>query len=191
MNLIDLTITQLHEGFKKKQFTSMEVTRAYLEQIKKTDPQIGSYLAVTEELALSQAEAADKIMATEKDFPVLMGVPFSVKDAILVEGEKCTAGSKILENYLAPYDATVITKLRKQGAVILGKTNLDEFAMGASTENSAFKVTKNPHNLDRVAGGSSGGSAASVAAKEAVFSLGSDTGGVNQAASLFLWSGGT
>src|SRR3989442_441233 len=120
-DLINLTIVQLHEGFKKKLFTSTEVTRAYLEQIKKTDPEIGPYLAVTEELALEQAERADKIMQTEKDFPVLCGVPCSIKDAILVEGEKSTAGSKILENYIAPYDATVITKLKKQGAVILGK----------------------------------------------------------------------
>ncbi len=177
MSLIDLTITELHEGFKKKQFTSTEVTKAYLEHIKAIDPKIGAYLLVTEELALGQAEAADKIIATQENFPMLMGVPCSIKDAILVEGQKATSASKILENYFAPYDATVITKLKKQGAVILGKTNLDEFAMGASTENSAYKVSKNPHDLTRVAGGSSGGSAASVSAKSAVFSLGSDTGG--------------
>lgn len=177
MNLIDLTITQLHEGFKKKQFTSSEITRAYLAQIKKTDKKIGAYLSVTEKLALEQAEKADNIISSGKDFPMLYGVPFSVKDAILVEGERATAGSKILENYVAPYDATVITKLKAQGAVILGKTNLDEFAMGVSTENSAYKVTKNPHDVTRVPGGSSGGSAASVAAQSAVYSLGSDTGG--------------
>lgn len=177
MNLIDLTIVQLHEGFKKKQFTSLEVTKAYLEQIKKTDGEIGAYLAVTQKLALEQAEAADKIIATQKEFPLLCGVPCAIKDNMLVEGQKATAGSKILENYVAPYDATVVGRLKKQGAVILGKVNLDEFAMGVSTENSAFRITKNPHDLTRVSGGSSGGSAAAVAAKQAVYSLGSDTGG--------------
>ncbi len=177
MELLDLTITQLHDGFKKKQFTSVEVTKAYLQQIKKTDGQIGAYLNVTEELALKQAQEADKMMATQKEFPMLCGIPFAVKDNMAVHGEITTAGSKILEHYRAAYDATVIKKLRAQGAVILGKANLDEFAMGVSTENSAYKVTKNPHDLERVAGGSSGGSAAAVAAKEAVYSLGSDTGG--------------
>ncbi len=177
MDLLDLTIKELHDGFKKKQFTSVQVTKAYLEQIKKTDGKIGAYLAITEKLALEQAEAADKIISSGKDFSLLCGVPCSIKDAILVEGEKATAGSKILENYVAPYDATVIVRLKKQGAVILGKNNLDEFAMGVSTENSAYKVTKNPHDLTRVAGGSSGGSAAAVAAKEAAYSIGSDTGG--------------
>ncbi len=177
MELLGLTIKELHEGFVKKQFTSVEVTKAYLEQIKKTDDTIGAYLSVTEELALKQAQAADKIMSENDDFSMLMGVPCAIKDSILVEGEKCTAASKILENYVAPYDATVIKKLKKEGAVIIGKVNTDEFTMGASTENSAFKVTKNPHDVSRVAGGSSGGSAASIAAKEAVYSLGSDTGG--------------
>ena len=177
MELTNLTITQLHQGFKDKKFTSVEVTKAYLEQIKKTDKSIGAYLAVTESLALKQAEAADKIITSGKHFSMLCGVPCAIKDAILVDGEIATAGSKILENYVAPYDATVIKKLKTQGAVILGKTNLDEFAMGASTENSAYQVTKNPHDTTRVAGGSSGGSAAAVAAKEAVYSLGSDTGG--------------
>ena len=177
MDLLNLTITQLHNGFIKKQFTSVEVTKAYLAQIKKIDKEIGAYLSVTEELALEQAEKADRIISAGKDFPLLCGVPCAIKDAILVEGQKATAGSKILENYVAPYDATVITKLKAEGAVILGKTNLDEFAMGASTENSAFKVTKNPYDITRVAGGSSGGSAAAVAAQEAAYSLGSDTGG--------------
>ncbi len=177
IDLTTLTIAQLHEGFKKKQFSSTEVTRAYLDNIEKTDKGIGAYLAVDSEGAMEQAEAADKIILTEKEFPMLMGVPCSIKDAILVKGQQATAGSKILENYVAPYDATVIARLKKQGAVILGKTNLDEFAMGASNENSAYKVVRNPHDVTRVPGGSSGGSAASVAAREAAFSLGSDTGG--------------
>lgn len=177
MNLLELTIKDIHLGLKKKDFSSTEITKAYLSEIKKNDKKIGAYLNITEELALSQAEQADKIISSGKDFEILTGVPCSIKDAILVEGEKCTAGSKILENYVASYDATVIKKLKENGAVILGKTNLDEFAMGVSTENSAFKITKNPNDLTRVAGGSSGGSAASVAAKEACYSLGSDTGG--------------
>lgn len=177
MELTKLTITQTHEGLKKKQFSSKELTQAYLDQIKKVDGKIGAYLSVTENLAIQQAEHADKKISAGEDISVLCGVPCAIKDAILVEGEKCTAASKILENYIAPYDATVIDRLKKQGSVILGKTNLDEFAMGASTENSAYKVTKNPHDVTRVAGGSSGGSAASVAANEACYSLGSDTGG--------------
>src|SRR3989344_498567 len=127
MDLTNLTITQLHQGFKDKKFTSVEVTKAYLENIKKTDDTIGAYLSVTETLALEQAEKADKIISSGEDFGLLCGVPCSIKDAILVEGERATAGSKILENYVAPYDATVIKKLREQGAVILGKTNMDSF----------------------------------------------------------------
>lgn len=177
MELTDLTITQAHEGLKNKEFSSRELTQAYLEQIKKTDGKIGAYLSITKDLAIKQAEDADKKISNGGDFSLLCGVPCSIKDAILVKGEIVTAGSKILENYKAPYDATVIKKLKEQGSVILGKTNLDEFAMGSSTENSAFKITKNPNDLTRVSGGSSGGSAASVAAKQACYSLGSDTGG--------------
>lgn len=177
MSILDLTIRELHEGFKNKKFTSTEVTKAYLEHIKKNDEKIGAYLAVTEKLALEQAEQADKIISTQKDFPLLCGVPCSIKDNILVEGQQATAASGILVNYIAPYDAAVITRLKKEGAVILGKTNMDDTAMGISTETSAFKITRNPHDLERVPGGSSGGSTASIAAKEAVYSLGSDTGG--------------
>ncbi len=177
MELERVTIASIHHGLKKKEFSSTEITQAYLDQIKKTDAKIGAFLAVNEESAIDQAQAADKIIQTEKDFPVLMGVPASIKDAILVEGQPATSASKMLENYTAAYDATVIKKLKSQGAVVLGKVNLDEFAMGASTENSAFKITRNPHDLTRVAGGSSGGSAASVAASQAAYSLGSDTGG--------------
>ncbi len=174
MDLTELTIKQAHEGLKKGDFTSVDLTKAYLEKIKKSD--LNSFLSVTEELASEQADQADKKIATG-NFGMLTGIPCAIKDAIMVEGQKCTAASKILENYVAPYDATVIKKLREQGAVILGKTNLDEFAMGGSGENSAFGPTKNPKDKTRVAGGSSSGSAASVAANEACFSLGSDTGG--------------
>lgn len=175
--ILDLTIKEAHEGLKSKKFSSRELTLAYLKKIKENDGTIGAYLSITENLALSEAKKADEAISSGKDISLLTGIPCSIKDNILVEGELSTAASKILENYKAPYDATVIKNLKNLGAVILGKTNLDEFAMGSSTENSAFKTTKNPHDTKRVAGGSSGGSAASVAAKEALFSLGSDTGG--------------
>ena len=182
MDLTELTIKQAHEGLKNKKFTSVDLTKAYLEKIKKSD--LNAFLSVTEKLALAQAEEADKKISSE-DFGMLTGIPCAIKDAILVKGQKCTAGSKILENYIAPYDATVVKKLQEKGAVILGKTNTDEFTMGSSTENSAFGVTKNPHDQTRVSGGSSGGSAAAVAANLACYALGSDTGGsIRQPASL-------
>ncbi len=178
MDLTELTIKQAHEGLKKGDFTSVDLTKAYLEKIKNADKEINAFLSVDEDFAIHQAEEADKKIAQAKgDFGILMGIPCAIKDAIMVEGQKCTAASKILENYVAPYSATVVQKLWHQGSVILGKTNLDEFAMGGSGENSAFGATKNPHDKTRVAGGSSSGSAASVAANMACFSLGSDTGG--------------
>jgi aspartyl-tRNA(Asn)/glutamyl-tRNA(Gln) amidotransferase subunit A len=182
VDLTKLTIKQANEGLKKGEFTSVDLTKAFLDKIRKSD--INSFLSVTEDLAISQANEADKKIKTG-NFGLLCGIPCAIKDAILVEGEKCTAGSKILENYVAPYDATVIKKLKEQGVVILGKTNTDEFTMGSSTENSAFGVTKNPHDKSRVAGGSSGGSAAAVSADEACFALGTDTGGsIRQPASF-------
>ena len=175
--LTDLTIKEVHQGLIDKKFSALELTRAFLKKIKKLNPKIFAYLSVTTELAESQAKKTDRMIAKKKKISRLAGVPMAVKDNILVEGLKCTAGSKVLENYIAPYSATVIKKLEKEGAVILGKTNMDEFAMGSSTENSAFGITKNPFDLSRVSGGSSGGSAASVAANMAVYTLGSDTGG--------------
>ena len=184
MDLTELAIKEAHEGLKKGEFTSVDLTKAYLDKIKKNNKKVNAYLSVTENLALEMAEEADRKIKSGT-LEMLTGIPCAIKDAILVEGENCTAGSKILENYIAPYDATVIKKLKEQGAVILGKTNLDEFAMGSSTENSAFSATKNPHDKTRVAGGSSGGSAAAVAANMAVFALGSDTGGsIRQPASF-------
>ena len=174
MDLTTLTIKQAHEGLKKKEFTSVDLTKAYLEKAKKSD--LNSYLIVTEELALAQAKEADKKIASG-EFGMLCGIPCAIKDNILIDGQQATAASKILENYVAPYDATVIAKLRAEGAVFLGKLNMDDNAMGGSGENSAFGPTKNPHDKTRVAGGSSSGPAASVAANEACYSLGSDTGG--------------
>lgn len=176
MELTNLTIKQAHEGLKNGDFTSVDLTKAYLEKIKKENKEINAYLSVAEESALQEAELADEKVKTG-EFGMLCGIPCAIKDAIMVEGQKCTSASKILENYVAPYNATVIEKLRAEGAVILGKTNLDEFAMGGSGENSAFGSTRNPHDKTRVAGGSSSGSAAAVAANMACYSLGSDTGG--------------
>lgn len=185
MELQKLTINQAHQGLIDKKFSAVELTKAFLERIKTEDKKIFSYLTLNEKEAYSQAEEVDRLISEKGEIPLLGGIPLAIKDNILVKDLKCTAGSKILENYIAPYNATVIERLRKEKAVILGKTNLDEFAMGASTEYSAFGPTHNPWDLDRVPGGSSGGSAAAIAANLAVGALGSDTGGsVRQPASF-------
>lgn len=173
-NLNQLTIEQVHQGLVKKEFSSKELTLACLDRIKKIDSKIHAFLTITEDLALKQAEEADRAIKNgETDF--LTGIPLAVKDNMLVKDEKCTAASKILENYVATYDATVIEKLKEEKAVLLGKTNLDEFGMGSSTENSAYFPTKNPWDLEKVPGGSSGGSTAAVASDECIAALGSDT----------------
>ena len=185
MELENLTISKTHRGLVKKEYSALEICQAYLEKIESEDKKINAFLTITKDLALSQAKKVDDMISTGRKIPLISAVPCAIKDIILVEDVKCTAGSKILENYIAPYDATVIKKLKGENCVILGKTNLDEFAMGSSTENSAFFPTKNPHNLARVPGGSSGGSAAAVAADECIFALGSDTGGsIRQPASF-------
>ena len=181
----NLTITQAHKGLLEKKFSALELTKFFLNKIKKEDRKISSFITVTDDLALFQAKEVDKLISAGKKIPILAGVPVAVKDNILVERIKATCASKILENYVAPYDATCIKKLKELGAVILGKTNLDEFAMGSSTEHSAFFPTKNPHDLTRVPGGTSGGSAAAVAADLCCYALGSDTGGsIRQPASF-------
>lgn len=177
MKLENFTIEKAHKGLMKKEFSCTELTRAYLDKIKKENKKYNAFLTLTDKLALEQAKKVDEKISHQEKIGPLEGIPIAIKDNILVEDYKCTAGSKILENYAAPYDATVIKKLKKAGAVILGKTNLDEFAMGSSTENSALGVVKNPHDISRVPGGSSGGSAAAVAADECIVALGSDTGG--------------
>lgn len=177
MDTSELTIKKIHDGLKKKEFSAVEIATAFLEKIKKENKELNAFISITEDLALRTAENVDAKILAGQDISMLAGVPCAIKDAILVAGEKCTSASKILENYVAPYDATVVKNLKKLDAVILGKTNLDEFAMGGSGENSAFGPTKNPHDKTRVAGGSSSGSAASVASGQACYSLGSDTGG--------------
>ncbi len=182
IDLKNLTIAKAHEALIKGDFTAVDLTKAYLDEIKHANKDINAYLEVFE-YALKQAEVADKKIAlakssTEKSaLPVLLGIPCSIKDNILIKGQIASSASKMLEDYHATYDATVITKLREAGAVFLGRTNMDEFAMGGSTENSAYGVTKNPHDKTRVAGGTSGGSAAAVAAGLTLIALGSDTGG--------------
>lgn len=176
MNLVELTLLTASKLLKEKKISSVELTKAYLEQIKRFNPKVKAYLYLNEEWALEQARYADKLRKEGRE-TLLTGIPLSIKDNILIKDHPTTCASKILANYVAPYDATVIKRLKACGAVFLGKTNMDEFAMGSSTENSAFYPTHNPWDLERVPGGSSGGSAVSVAARLCLGSLGSDTGG--------------
>jgi len=183
--LLEQTIRSAADGLASKAFSSTELTKAYLSQIRGLDLELHAYLDVFEGTALDQAHASDERRASGKELGVLDGVPLAIKDNILIQDQRATAGSQILANYRAAYDATVITRLRKAGSVFLGKTNMDEFAMGSSTERSAFGPTKNPRDLARVPGGSSGGSAAAVASDMAIAALGSDTGGsIRQPASF-------
>ncbi len=183
-DLTTLTLTQLRDALRRGETSSVAATEAMLARIVAVDNDIKGYLTITDELALAQAEQADARRACGDDSP-LLGIPIAVKDIICTQGVETTAGSKILEGFVPPYDAFVVRKLKAAGAVILGKTNTDEFAMGSSTENSAYFTTHNPHDLARVPGGSSGGSAAAVAARMAYGALGTDTGGsVRQPASF-------
>ncbi len=180
--MIELTIKEANKGIKDKKFTSTELTQAYLDRIEKLEPKLNAFVTVTKEKALEQAKAADE----KGDFSnPLAGIPMALKDIICTEGIKTTACSKILENYTPPYNADVTQRLYDAGAVLIGKSNTDQFAMGSSTETSHFGTTKNPWDLERVAGGSSGGPAAIAAADLAGYAIGTDTGGsIRQPASL-------
>lgn len=177
MELFERTIHELQEMLGRGETTSREVTGAVLGRIKAVDDKVKAYLSITGETALAQAEKADADRKAGKTVPQILGIPLAIKDNMCVEGVTTTCASKILENFVPPYDATVIARLRASGYVLTGKTNLDEFAMGSSTENSGYFVTRNPWDLERIPGGSSGGSAAAVAAGECIAALGSDTGG--------------
>ena len=170
------TLVQALERLRKKEISSVELTQAFFKRIEEVDSRVGAYLHLTQDLALEQAREADAKIKAGENLP-LLGLPLAIKDLICVRGEKTTCASRILENFVSPYDATVARKLKEAGAVFLGKVNMDEFAMGSSNENSAFHLARNPWDLARVAGGSSGGSAAAVAAQECLAALGSDTGG--------------
>ncbi len=175
--ILNMPVTLLTEKIADKQLSSKEITEAYLENINKTDSEIGAYLTVTAESAIKTAEETDKKIAAGEKLSTLAGIPGGIKDNMCTKGVKTTCASKMLENFVPCYSSTAVEKLNEQGFVMLGKLNMDEFAMGSTNENSYFKPVKNPVNTERVPGGSSGGSAAAVAAKEAAFTLGSDTGG--------------
>jgi aspartyl-tRNA(Asn)/glutamyl-tRNA(Gln) amidotransferase subunit A len=182
--LNELTISELGEKLASREVSSREATQACLDRISKVDAQIRAFISCEPQNALAQAEQADKRLAGGERAP-LLGVPLAIKDVIAVKGQPLTCGSKILGSFVSPYDATVVEKLRKAGAVIFGRLNMDEFAMGSSTENSSFQTTCNPWDLSRIPGGSSGGSAAAVVANECIAALGSDTGGsIRQPAGL-------
>ncbi len=176
MKLYELTAHQLHDLLTRKEITSRELTESVLKRVEEVEGRIHAYITLTPDMALEQAAAADLRIQKGEAGP-LTGIPLAVKDVICTRGVRTTCGSHILENFIPPYDATVTEKLKAAGAVFIGKTNMDEFAMGSSTENSAFGPSRNPWNTQRIPGGSSGGSAAAVAADECIVSLGSDTGG--------------
>jgi len=177
MELYELTAKDIHVGLRRKDFSAREVAQAHLYRIADIDHELKAFITLTPEHALLAADKVDALIARGEAIHQLSGVPIAIKDNICTQGIPTTCGSRMLEHFVPPYSATAVKRLFDLGVVLIGKTNLDEFAMGSSTENSAFAVTKNPHCMSRVAGGSSGGSAAAVASGQAVLALGSDTGG--------------
>ncbi|MGA9508330.1 MAG: Asp-tRNA(Asn)/Glu-tRNA(Gln) amidotransferase subunit GatA [Candidatus Sulfotelmatobacter sp.] len=185
MDLTQLTIDAARSSIQERKTTALALAEAHYARIQNEDGQIGAYLTLCKERALEQADRVDRMAAEGKHLPPLAGVPVGIKDVMSTRGVRTTAGSKMLGGYIPPYDCTAVARMEAAGAVILGKTNCDEFAMGSSNENSAFRPVRNPRDLNRVPGGSSGGSAAAVAANMAVVALGSDTGGsIRQPASF-------
>lgn len=184
MNLNELTIKEAVAGLKRKDFSALELTEACLKRAKKSNKDLNDYITITDEIAILSAKKSD-IALKNNSAGILCGIPFSVKDAICVQGVRSTGSAKILDNYIAPYEATVIKKIRDGGGVLIGKNNCDAFGHGASNENSMYGPVKNPHDLKKVAGGSSGGSAVSVADNSCLFSIAEDTGGsIRQPASF-------
>lgn len=185
MELFELTAHELSEKLKSKEVSSVEITKSVIDRIEKIENKIDSYITITPDTALETAKIADEKIAKGEHIEPLEGIPMAIKDNMCTDGIRTTCASKMLENFVPPYDAFVVKKLKEINAPILGKLNMDEFAMGSSTENSYFKKTKNPYDSEKVPGGSSGGSAAAVRADLAVYSLGSDTGGsIRQPASF-------
>ena len=184
MELNELTIHELQKKLKEGETTSVEITESVFKRIEAVEDKVHSFITLMKDSAFEEAEKADKAIQENKGGP-LTGIPVAVKDLLCTKGVKTTCGSHILENFVPPYDATVVKKLKEAGAVLVGKTNMDEFAMGSSTETSYFGITKNPWDLEKIPGGSSGGSAAAVVADECITSIGSDTGGsIRQPAAL-------
>lgn len=185
MKLYNLTAHEIRDLMRKREVSCREVTESVLDRIAKVEPYVAAYITINDEAALSTADNVDKMIRNGESLSDLAGIPMALKDNICTDGILTTCGSKMLYNFVPPYNSTVTENLYSQKSILIGKTNMDEFAMGSSTENSAFKVTRNPWDLERVPGGSSGGSAAGVAAGEAFFALGSDTGGsIRQPASM-------
>lgn len=177
MKIEAMKIQDIQKGYQEKSFSAVEITKVYLDRVKKFDGGIKAFISLNEEAALQEAAAIDAKLSKGEKAGLLAGVPIAIKDNICTRGMKTTCASKMLEDFIPPYDATIVKKLKEAGAIIIGKTNMDEFAMGSSTENSAFIATKNPWDTTKVPGGSSGGSAAAVAAGFTPLALGSDTGG--------------